>query len=246
MNVIPAIDLCEGQCVRLYQGKFERQTNYDKDPLSLACEYETMGFNELHIVDLDGARYGRQQNETVIRKIVDASQLTIQIGGGIRKETQLEFWLNSGVDRVVIGSLAVTEVPTVREWLANYGAENIVLALDVSIDSDGTPRLAVNGWTRSTAMTLWQCIDRYIASGLRHVLCTDISRDGALSGPNVKLYARLIDRYPGILLQASGGVRSIEDLDALRNIGANAAISGRALLDGRITAREIETFLPAA
>jgi len=246
MNVIPAIDLRKGQCVRLYQGKFERQTNYDKDPVSLACEYETMGFNELHIVDLDGARYGRQQNEEIVRRIVDASQSTIQLGGGIRRESQLESWLTSGVDRVVIGSLAVAEMTIVRDWLADYGAEKIVLALDVIVDSDATPRLAVDGWTRSTTMTLWQCIDAYMASGLRHVLCTDISRDGAMIGPNVNLYAQVIDRYPDILLQASGGVRNIEDLHALRTTGARATISGRALLDGKITAREIETFLPAA
>lgn len=246
MNIIPAIDLRNGQCVRLYQGKFERQTNYDKEPVALAREYESMGFTELHIVDLDGARSGRQQNEAIIQRIADASQSTIQLGGGIRSEAQLDFWLNSGIHRVVIGSLAVEQGAVVRDWLASRGPEKIVLALDVTIDPAAPPRLVTHGWRRSADLTLWQCIDTYMASGLRHVLCTDVSRDGALTGPNLELYAEMIERYPDICLQASGGVRSIEDLHTLRNIGAHAAISGRALLDGRITSGEIASFLPAA
>jgi phosphoribosylformimino-5-aminoimidazole carboxamide ribotide isomerase len=246
VNIIPAIDLREGQCVRLYQGKFDRQTNYNKDPVLLARAYKTLGFDELHIVDLDGARSGRQQNREIISTIVDTSNLTIQLGGGIRAQSQLESWLNAGVARVVIGTLAIAKSRLVREWLGSFGPEKIVLALDVTVDPDGTPRVATHGWTQSAELTLWRCIDGFIPAGLRHVLCTDISRDGALTGPNLELYAQLIDKYPGILLQASGGVRSIDDLNALRNIGARAAISGRALLDGRITAREIGTFLPAA
>ncbi len=246
MNIIPAIDLREGQCVRLYQGKFDRQTNYNKDPVLLARAYKTMGFDELHIVDLDGARSGRQQNREIICRIVDTSNLTIQLGGGIRAQSQLESWLNAGIARVVIGTLAITKSRLVREWLGSFGPEKIVLALDVTVDPDGTPRVATHGWAQPAELTLWRCIDGFISAGLRHVLCTDISRDGALTGPNLELYAQLIDKYPGILLQASGGVRSIDDLNALRNIGARAAISGRALLDGRITAREIGTFLPAA
>ena len=246
MNVIPAIDLCEGQCVRLYQGKFDHRTNYNKDPVVLAREYEAMGFNELHIVDLDGARNGRQQHEAIIQRIADASQSSIQLGGGLRSESQLELWLNSGVHRVVIGSLAVVQAPMVRDWLATYGTEKIVLALDVAIEPGAAPRVVTHGWSRTSDMTLWQCLDNYMAAGLRHLLCTDISRDGALTGPNLKLYTQLIDRYPGILLQASGGVRSIEDLRALNNIGTHAAISGRALLDGRITTGEIASFLRAA
>ena len=246
MNVIPAIDLRQGQCVRLYQGDFERQTTYNKDPVSLARDYKTMGFDELHVVDLDGARSGRQQNQAIIHKIVDTSKLTVQLGGGIRTESELESWLNAGVARVVVGSLAVTQSHLVRGWLAKHSPVKIVLALDVTVDPAGEPCVTTHGWTRSAEMTLWQCIDGYSAAGLRHVLCTDVSRDGALTGPNLELYTQLIDRYPGILLQASGGVRSIDDLKALRKIGARAAISGRALLDGRITAGEIAKFLPAA
>lgn len=246
MNVIPAIDLREGQCVRLYQGDFAQQTDYAKTPHALAVEYETMGFNALHIVDLDGARTGQQQNQEIILSIVATSSLTIQLGGGIRTDSQIASWMAAGLARVVIGSLAITDPRRVTDWLADYGPERIVLALDVNVDADGIPRIATHGWQRAEEMTLWQCIDEYGPAGLKHVLCTDISRDGALTGPNLDLYMELIGKYPDVHLQASGGVRSIDDLKALREIGAQAAISGRALLDGKISAREIATFLPVA
>ena len=246
MNVIPAIDLREGQCVRLYQGDFAQQTDYAKAPHALADEYETMGFNALHIVDLDGARTGQQQNQEIILSIVATSSLTIQLGGGIRTDSQIASWMAAGLARVVIGSLAITDPRRVTDWLADYGPERIVLALDVNVDADGIPRIATHGWQRAEEMTLWQCIDEYGPAGLKHVLCTDISRDGALTGPNLDLYTEFIGKYPDVHLQASGGVRSIDDLKALREIGAQAAISGRALLDGKISAREIATFLPVA
>lgn len=246
MNVIPAIDLRQGQCVRLFQGDFDRQTNYSDDPVSLAGSYKDMGFRDLHIVDLDGARSGRQENQEIIRNIIDSNDMTIQIGGGIRTESQLESWLDAGVARIVIGSLAIIRPRLVSDWLSIYGPEKIVLALDVTVDDAGVPRLVTHGWTRSGDMTLWQCINTYLQVDLRHVLCTDISRDGAMTGPNIKLYAQLIEKYPHILLQASGGVRDIDDLKALKHIGAPAAISGRALLDGKIKTGEIATFLPAA
>jgi len=245
MNLIPAIDLIQGQCVRLYKGRFAEQTIYDKDPVSLAREYEAMGFRNLHVVDLDGARSGRQENEDVIRSIVNESTLDVQVGGGVRDESRVEFWLDAGVARVVIGSLAVIHPEQVAGWLTRYGPEKIVLALDVTMDSNGVPLVATHAWTRSGDMTLWRCLNLYAPAGLRHVLCTDISRDGAMTGPNVELYDKLVDLYPQIQLQASGGVRTVGDLKALRDIGAPAAISGRALLDGKLTIEEIATFLPA-
>lgn len=245
MNLIPAIDLIQGQCVRLYKGRFAEQTIYDKDPVSLAREYEAMGFRNLHVVDLDGARSGRQENEDVIRSIVNESTLAVQVGGGVRDESRVEHWLDAGVARVVIGSLAVIHPLQVAGWLTQYGPDKLVLALDVTMDAKGVPVVATHAWTRSGDMTLWQCLDLYAPAGLRHVLCTDISRDGAMTGPNVQLYDQLVDQYPQIQLQASGGVRTVGDLKALRDIGAPAAISGRALLDGKITIEEIATFLPA-
>ena len=244
MNLIPAIDLIEGQCVRLFKGRFDEQTVYDKDPVSLAREYQAMGFSNLHIVDLDGARSGQQQNEDVIRSIILDSTLNVQVGGGVRDEARVERWLEAGVARVVIGSVAVIHPLQVAGWLSRYGPDKIVLALDVTMDSKGVPLVATHAWTRCGDMTLWQCLDLYAPSGLRHVLCTDISRDGAMTGPNIELYDRIVDQYPQIQLQASGGVRTVGDLKALRAIGAPAAISGRALLDGRISIEEIATFLP--
>lgn len=246
MNVIPAIDLVDGQCVRLLRGKFDNKTVYSDDPLALARDYETMGCDRLHVVDLDGARSGHLQNDAVIRSIAGSSGLAIQLGGGIRDESELDAWLNAGIDRVIIGSLAVTDAPLVRDWLASYGSEKIVLALDVTMPSGSAPQLVIHGWTRSTAMTLWECVDEFAQSGLKHVLCTDTGRDGALTGPNLDLYAQFLERYPDVCLQASGGIRSIDDLRALANLGVPVAISGRALLDGSITAREMRSFLRAA
>ncbi|RLA35443.1 MAG: 1-(5-phosphoribosyl)-5-((5-phosphoribosylamino)methylideneamino)imidazole-4-carboxamide isomerase [Gammaproteobacteria bacterium] len=232
--------------MRLFQGDFDRQTIYGKDPVALAGSYQTMGFSNLHIVDLDGARSGQQENQAIIRSIIDSSELAVQVGGGIRSAQQLESWLDAGVARVVIGSLAIIRPRLVSEWLVSYGPEKIVLALDVTLDETGTPQLATHGWTRPGNITLWQCIDTYLDVGLQHVLCTDISRDGAMTGPNIELYAQLIGKYPQIQLQASGGVRDINDLKALDRIGLPAAISGRALLDGKIDSTELTTFLPAA
>lgn len=246
MNVIPAIDLRKGQCVRLLRGDFDRQTNYSEDPVALAGSYKATGFSDLHVVDLDGALSGQQENQDIIRKIISSSDLAVQIGGGIRTEAQLESWLASGVARVVIGSLAVIRPHLVSDWLNTYGPDKIVLALDVTLDEAGTPQLATHGWTRSGDMTLWQCIDTYLNVDLRHVLCTDISKDGAMTGPNFELYTQLLEKYPRIQLQASGGVRDIDDLKALSRIGVPAAISGRALLDGKINTEELTTFLPAA
>jgi phosphoribosylformimino-5-aminoimidazole carboxamide ribotide isomerase len=246
MKIIPAIDLRQGRCVRLFQGDFDRQTIYGKDPVALAGSYQTMGFSNLHIVDLDGARSGQQENQEIIRSIIDSSELAVQVGGGIRSAQQLEAWLDAGVARVVIGSLAIIRPRLVSEWLDNYGPEKVVLALDVTLDETGTPQVATHGWTRPGNITLWQCIDTYLDVGLQHVLCTDISRDGAMTGPNIELYAQLIGKYPQIQLQASGGVRDINDLKALDRIGVPAAISGRALLDGKIESTELTTFLPAA
>ncbi|MDX1405777.1 MAG: 1-(5-phosphoribosyl)-5-[(5-phosphoribosylamino)methylideneamino]imidazole-4-carboxamide isomerase [Woeseiaceae bacterium] len=245
MNVIPAIDLRNGRCVRLYQGDFNRQTNYPQDPASLAADYDRIGFEYLHVVDLDGARTGSQQNELAIRKILAATRSLVQLGGGIRSESQLAAWLDRGIQRVVVGSMAIDEATYVRQWLSRYGTDRIVLALDVTLEND-EPWLTKHGWTRRTDLTLWECLDSYSTAGLKHVLCTDVSRDGTLGGPNLELYAQIVSRYPDLSLQASGGVRRIEDLQTLQSTGASAAITGRALLDGEISTEEIQTFLRAA
>lgn len=242
MKIIPAIDIKDGKCVRLFQGDFERSTEYSDDPVGVAKRFAGLGTPDLHIVDLDGARSGEQGNRSLVAAIASAADFDIQLGGGIRSEATLQLWFDSGVARCVIGSLAVTEPDTVKAWLARFGADRIVLALDVSIDKAGMALVTTHGWTRDSDTTLFECVDDYRGSGVRHVLCTDVSRDGAMAGPNLRLYADIMRQYPGMQLQASGGVRDVADLEALRAIGVPAAITGRALLDGKITAKEIATF----
>ncbi len=246
MDVIPAIDLLAGQCVRLLRGDFKQTVVYPFDPLELARRYRDAGLRRLHVVDLDGARSGVQANRDAIRNLVAQTQMLIQLGGGIRDEATIKAWFSAGVARCVIGSLAVTEPHKVRDWLLRYGGERIVLALDVQLHDDGTPRLTTHGWTQPTDTSLFDAIEIYQDAGLRHVLCTDVSRDGAMAGPNVELYKTIVDRIPDLQLQASGGVRNIADLVALRDAGIPAAITGRAVLEGKITAEEIAAFQRSA
>jgi phosphoribosylformimino-5-aminoimidazole carboxamide ribotide isomerase len=246
MNIIPAIDMKNGSCVRLFQGDFDQQTEYSKDPSAIAQKFEDMGFSQLHMVDLDGARSGEQKNQDSVGRIASETGFTLQLGGGIRDARTLAAWFDTGIDRCVIGSLAVTEADTVKSWFREFGPDRIVLALDVRLKDGNTPMLSTHGWTRESAISLWQCVDNYDSAGLKHVLCTDIGRDGALMGPNVALYREFVERHPEIHLQASGGVRHIGDLDDLRSVGASAAITGRALLDGRISHEEVSSFLRAA
>jgi len=245
MRIIPAIDLQGGKCVRLYKGDFARVTEYSDNPVAIAREFSKLQVRELHIVDLDGARTGSQENQELVGNLCANTGLSVQLGGGIRNVDTVTNWLQQGVARCVIGSLAVTEPVLVAEWMAAFGAGRIVIALDVSIDDSG-PIVATHGWTRSSGASLWDCIDALVDAGMQHLLCTDISRDGAMSGPNIELYADIVRRYPQLGLQASGGVRNAADLERLRDLGIPAAITGKALLDGRISAAEVATFLQSA
>ncbi len=242
MKVLPALDLKGGKCVRLFQGDFEKVTVYSDDPLAVAEQYAELATTDLHIVDLDGARSGNQDNREIIARIAAATEMAIQLGGGIRDSATLESWFDAGVARGVVGSLSITEPDVVKSWLVRYGGERIVLALDVVIGDDGVPLVTTHGWTASSTTSVFECIADFSSTGLRHVLCTDVSRDGAMAGPNVELYQQILDRFPGLQLQASGGVRDIEDLQTVRIAGMPAAITGRALLDGKITAEEIRAF----
>ena len=247
MLLIPAIDLRGGQCVRLLQGRFDAETVYAQDPLTVLEQYLALGARRIHVVDLDGARDGSQGNRAAIRRIADrAGRDAIQVGGGVRTRQVAEELFALGVARVVVGSVAVTQPDEVASWIHEFGPERVVLAFDVRLDEAGTPRLATHGWERQTQTSLWDAVERYLPFGLRHVLCTDVAKDGALSGPNVDLYQQCVHRFPGVAWQASGGVSAATDLHALAATGAAAVISGRALLEGRLTAQEIEPFLPAA
>ncbi|MDZ7643691.1 MAG: HisA/HisF-related TIM barrel protein [Woeseiaceae bacterium] len=246
MKLLPAIDLQGGYCVRLFKGEFDRATRYGDDPLAVARRYRRMGFEALHIVDLDGARSGHQDNRTSVARLVAESGMDVQLGGGIRHGDTVDEWFDAGVSRLVIGSLAVLEPARVQAWMGRYGADRFVLALDCRCDEDGTPWLATHGWTRQSDRSLWDCLADYAVCGASHILCTDVSRDGAMTGPALDLYREFVFRFPALRLQASGGVRNIDDLHSLREIGAAAAVTGRAVLDGCITAEEIATFRQSA
>lgn len=246
MKVIPAIDLQGGKCVRLLKGDFAKTTEYSDDPAAVARQFAELGATNLHVVDLDGARSGTQENHAIIAAIAAESDMAIQIGGGIRHRDTVRRWLDAGVARCVIGSLAITEPDAVKSWLVQFGADRIVLALDVNIGDAGIPVVTTHGWTRPSNMSVYECIEDYKDVGLRHVLCTDVSRDGAMAGPNLDLYAGILMRFPDLQLQASGGVRDRRDLEVLREHGLPAAITGRALLDGKITAAEMASFQQGA
>jgi len=246
MLLIPAIDLRAGRCVRLYQGDFAAETRYPLEPLELLARYRALGASWVHVVDLDGARAGAQQNRAVIGALAAEPGMRIQAGGGVRSAQVIEDLLAAGVARVIVGSAAVEQPQMVCGWLERFGAERIGLALDVRIGPDGEPRVLTRGWRNSAALTLWEALARYPAGAFKHVLCTDADRDGALAGPSLDLYRRACARHARLAWQASGGVRNAADLDALAALGVSAAISGKALLEGRISAQELKPFLPDA
>jgi phosphoribosylformimino-5-aminoimidazole carboxamide ribotide isomerase len=245
MQLIPSIDLRGGRCVRLLKGDFSNETRYEIDPLALLQRYHALGARWLHIVDLDGAREGLLANRHLIASFAAEGSIALQVGGGVRSEAVVADLLGAGVARVVVGSAAVEAPEAVESWLTRYGAERVCLAFDVRLDGEGLPLLYTRGWLEATRITLWQAIERFAAAGLKHVLCTDIDRDGALSGPNVALYRECAQRYPQLRWQASGGVASYTDLQALAQAGASAAISGKALLEQRMSIEELRPFLPA-
>jgi phosphoribosylformimino-5-aminoimidazole carboxamide ribotide isomerase len=245
MLLIPAIDLRDGRCVRLLKGDFGAETRYEVDPVELAASYAKLGARWLHVVDLDGAKRGEPVNLPLIARMRAAAGIDVQLGGGVRSRKSLEQAL-AVASRVVIGSLAVSEPELVSEWLREFGPERLTLALDVRLDEGGKPMIATHGWTESSGLELATAVDRYSAAGLRHVLCTDIDRDGALTGPNTELYGDCVSRWPGIAFQASGGVRDLADLRALTLAGVAGTVSGKALLEGRLTAEEIRPFLRGA
>jgi len=243
MRLIPAIDLRDGRCVRLLQGRFDEETVYSPDPMTVLEQYATLGASLVHVVDLDGARAGSQGNAEAVNALAAARIAALQVGGGIRSRETVRRLIDAGVMRAVVGSTAVTQPDEVQAWLREFGPEAIVLAFDVRIDADNVPRLTTHGWQQQTSTSLWDAVAGYLPHGLRHVLCTDVARDGALSGPNLELYREAVRRFPAVAWQASGGVRDAADLHALEEIGVAAAVSGRALLEGRMQRQELEPFL---
>jgi phosphoribosylformimino-5-aminoimidazole carboxamide ribotide isomerase len=246
MQLIPAIDLKGGRCVRLLKGDFDAETVYSDDPAAVLESYRFLGARFVHVVDLDGARDGQQPNRAAILRLAEQRSVRLQVGGGLRTLDRVRELLGAGVERAVIGSVAVTTPADVIAWLREVDPERIVLALDVRIDAAGSPMLTTHGWLQTSETTLWSAVERYVRAGARHVLCTDVARDGALSGPNFELYAEAVRRFPELMWQASGGVASARDLASLRQCGLSAVISGKALLENRIPVEELRSFLPNA
>ena len=246
MRLIPAIDLKAGRCVRLLHGDFANETRYDADPGSLLAKYRAWGADWLHVVDLDGAKDGSLGNRAIIAQLAAQQAVKLQVGGGLRDIAAVTQMLDLGAARVVIGSAAVTRAGDVRHWLDHVGPERMTLAFDVRLDDGGIPRVATHGWQRQSDLSLWSALDEFAGSELTHVLCTDVGRDGALSGPNLELYREAVRRHPHIQWQASGGIRDARDLHALTAAGAAAAISGKALLEELIPLEDLQPFLPNA
>lgn len=238
MQLIPAIDLRGGQVVRLRQGDFKRETRYQRDPVALAEYYADSGAEVLHIVDLDAARDGGEQNMEVMQRMVDASGLCVQVGGGVRARADVRRRLDVGCARVVVGSVAATAPERFVAWLQEFGADNLVAALDVRRGEDGAYYPAVHGWVETGKKPLERVLNPLISGGLRHLLATDIARDGELSGPNLDLYHRLLEYGPGLAVQASGGVSELEDFDALLRLDLAGVIVGKALLENRFTVKD--------
>lgn len=236
--IIPALDLIDGSVVRLHQGDYDQKRDYGSDPLLRLQEYQRQGAKLLHLVDLTGAKDPKARQITLIQTLIKGVQVPVQIGGGIRTQDDVEALLAAGAARVVIGSTAIKQPELVKQWFSKYGPEALVLALDVRIATDGNKYVAIHGWQEDSNQTLEQVIDDYLPHGLKHVLCTDISKDGTLSGSNVRLYREISQKYPQIAFQASGGIGQLDDVKALKDSGVAGVIVGRALLEGKFTVEE--------
>ncbi|MBV7260798.1 1-(5-phosphoribosyl)-5-[(5-phosphoribosylamino)methylideneamino]imidazole-4-carboxamide isomerase [Photobacterium sp. WH77] len=236
--IIPALDLIDGQVVRLFQGDYGQVTEYKVNPAEQFALYHQAGADWLHLVDLTGAKDTSARQLDLIRALLASTPANIQIGGGVRSEQDVADLLNAGAQRVVIGSTAVKQPEVVKAWMEKYGPERIVLALDVNIDDNGQRKVAVSGWQEDSGVTIEALIEDFRTVGLKHVLCTDISRDGTLAGSNVDLYRDLCAQYPDVQFQSSGGIGSLDDIAALKGSGVAGVIVGRALLDGKFTAEQ--------
>ena len=236
--IIPALDLIDGKVVRLHQGDYGQQRDYGNDPLPRLQDYQQQGGEVLHLVDLTGAKDPAARQIPLLRKLLAGVSVPVQVGGGIRSEDDVAALLEAGAARVVIGSTAVRQPDVVKQWFTRFGADALVLALDVRIAADGSKNIAVSGWQEDSGVTLEQIVDEFLPYGLKHVLCTDISRDGTLSGSNVALYQEVCARYPQVAFQSSGGIGRLEDIAALRGSGVQGVIVGRALLEGKFTVKE--------
>ena len=234
IELIPAIDIINGQCVRLTKGDYDQKTVYRDSPAEVAKEFEALGFKQLHVVDLDGAKSKHIVNSEVLRRITTETQLTVDFGGGIKTDEDIEQAFASGAAMVTVGSIAVTHPELFMGWLEKYGAERIILGADVRHG-----KISINGWKEDSTEELLPFLKKYVNAGVRNVLCTEISKDGTLSGPAIELYQQVMDAYPELHLIASGGVSSKEDIMALDAAGIPAVVFGKAIYEGKINLKEL-------
>lgn len=237
MQIIPAIDIIDGKCVRLTQGDYEQKKIYNENPLEVAKEFEDAGLQRLHLVDLDGAKAGAVKNWKVLEAIAGKTSLVIDFGGGIKTEKDVNIVFDSGAALATIGSLAVKNEAEFVKWLLQFGAEKFLLGADVKEE-----KITVGGWLETTDITIYDFLQKYIDHGVQQVFCTDVSKDGLLAGPSTELYKKIIGRFPKLHFIASGGVSAMNDLDALAEIGCNGAIVGKAIYENRISLEELKKF----
>ncbi len=237
MQIIPAIDIIEGKCVRLTQGDYDQKKIYNEHPLEVAKEFEDAGLTRLHLVDLDGAKAGTVKNWKVLESIAGKTSMQIDFGGGIKKEEDLKVVFNSGAHWATVGSIAVKNKEELLKWSLIYGPEKFLLGADVKNE-----KIAVSGWLEETDVNVFDFLEQYIVKGFNHVFCTDVSKDGLLQGPSTELYQRIIEKFPSLHFIASGGVSSIKDLEALRTAGCKGAIVGKAIYENSITLAELTAF----
>ena len=233
IELIPAIDIINGQCVRLTKGDYDQKTVYG-NPLEMALEFERLGFQRLHVVDLDGAKSKHIVNDAVLKAITTETRLVVDFGGGIKTDEDLEKAFASGAAMVTVGSIAVTEPERFMGWLRKYGAERMILGADVR-----NGKISINGWKEDSEEDLLPFLRKYIDAGVQNVLCTEISKDGTLTGPAIDLYKRVMEAYPNLHLIASGGVSSKADIEALDEAGIPAVVFGKAIYEGHIDLREL-------
>ena len=237
MRIIPAIDIIDGNCVRLTQGDFGKMKVYREDPVEVALEFQNADLEYLHLVDLDGAKKGKVVNWKVIEEIQAKTVLNVDFGGGVKTDEEVERLLGLGISQINVGSLAVKEPEKFIEWLKKYGGENFVLSADIKNDD-----VLINGWLESTGLRLFDLVDRFTKEGLEYLACTDINTDGMLKGPNFDLYKKLKTRFKGLKVIASGGVSSVNDLVELKKIKVHGVIVGKAIYEGRIKLNEFKNI----
>ena len=237
MEIIPAIDIIDGKCVRLTHGDYAQKKIYNEHPLEVAKEFEDAGLTRLHLVDLDGARAGAIKNWKVLETIAGKTSLVIDFGGGIKSENDVQIVLESGAAIATVGSIAVKNEAIFETWLKKYGPDKFLLGADVKND-----KITVSGWMEQTDIDVYDFIQNYTGKGIKQIFCTDVSKDGALEGPSLELYKAIVQKFPGLHFIASGGVRTVDDIDQLNEAGCKGVIIGKAIYEGRILLRELIKF----